>query len=195
MHTPPRRRLIAVGAPCAWLVAVSLGASLGAAPATAQPRHRISLATLQAEVAGRFPLRFPIAGLLNLDLQAPALQLLPAQNRLQSLITITAAGPALRNRYTGQLDLDFALRYAPEDRSIRAHQIRFNALTLPGLRAELSAQIAAFGPAIAEQALGEVVLHQLSPQDLALPDTMGLRPDTITVTDEGLVIGFVAKTS
>lgn len=39
----------------------------------------------------------------------------------------------------------------------------------------------------------EVVLHRLRPQDLALPDGMGLQPGSITVTPEGLTIGFVPK--
>ncbi len=39
----------------------------------------------------------------------------------------------------------------------------------------------------------EVVLHRLRPQDLALPDGMGLHPGRITVTPEGLTIGFVPK--
>jgi len=37
------------------------------------------------------------------------------------------------------------------------------------------------------------VLHTLRPQDLALADTMGLQPGSITVTDKGLVVGFVNK--
>ncbi|MNT68545.1 hypothetical protein D3C72_2067880 [compost metagenome] len=50
-----------------------------------------------------------------------------------------------------------------------------------------------YGPTLAEQSLQEVVLHQLRPQDLAMADVLGLRPGSITVTDQGLVIGFVVK--
>ncbi len=39
----------------------------------------------------------------------------------------------------------------------------------------------------------EVVLHRMRPQDLALPDGMGMQPGSITVTPEGLTIGFVPK--
>jgi len=38
-----------------------------------------------------------------------------------------------------------------------------------------------------------VVLHRMRPQDLALPDGLGMQPGSITVTDEGLTIGFVPK--
>lgn len=49
-----------------------------------------------------------------------------------------------------------------------------------------------YGPALAQQSLLEVVL-QLSPQDLALPDGLGMQPGSLTVTSEGLVIEFVPK--
>ncbi|MBC7470748.1 MAG: DUF1439 domain-containing protein, partial [Ramlibacter sp.] len=48
----------------------------------------------------------------------------------------------------------------------------------------------AFGQALAQQTFGEVVVHRLRAVDLALADGMGLEPETITVTDSGLVIGF-----
>jgi len=50
-----------------------------------------------------------------------------------------------------------------------------------------------YAPALAEQSLREVVLHRLQPQDLRMADAMGMQPGTITVTDAGLVIGFVLK--
>jgi hypothetical protein len=53
--------------------------------------------------------------------------------------------------------------------------------------------LATYGPALAQQSLKEVVLHQLRPQDLALADGLGLQPGSITVTDKGLLIGFVLK--
>ena len=39
----------------------------------------------------------------------------------------------------------------------------------------------------------EVVLHQLRPQDTAMMDNFGMQPDSITVTETGLVFGFAAK--
>ena len=53
--------------------------------------------------------------------------------------------------------------------------------------------VKAAGPALAEQALQEVILHRLRPQDLMLADGMGLEPGAITVTAKGLVISFVTK--
>jgi hypothetical protein len=53
--------------------------------------------------------------------------------------------------------------------------------------------LAGYLPQLANQAVGEVVLHTVEDKDLRLADTMGLRPDTITVTDRGLVVGFAPK--
>ena len=50
-----------------------------------------------------------------------------------------------------------------------------------------------YGPTLAEQTLLEVVVHRMRPQDFALPDSLGLQPGSITVTSEGLTIGFVPK--
>ena len=86
------------------------------------------------------PLRYPVGGLVNLDVQVPQLRLLPDQNRLSAEMAVNAAGPAL-----------------------------------------------------AEQTLLEVVVHRMRPQDLALPDSLGLQPGSITVTSEGLTIGFEPK--
>jgi hypothetical protein len=104
------------------------------------PHYKVSAAQLQSSVAQRFPMRFPVPGLMNLDVQMPQLRLLPAVNRLGAVMDVVAAGPAL-----------------------------------------------------AQQTLLEVVVHTLRAQDLALPDALGMQPGSMTVTDEGLTIGFVPK--
>jgi hypothetical protein len=39
----------------------------------------------------------------------------------------------------------------------------------------------------------EVVLHQLSAKDLAMANAMNMQPGSITVSEQGLVIGLVLK--
>jgi hypothetical protein len=114
-------------------------------------------------------------------------------NRLGATMAVDAGGAALGQRYPGSFDVDFALRYEASDKSIRAHQLHFNSLRLQGLPPGPSTLIEAYGNSLAQQALLEVVVHRLRPQDLALADTMGLEPGALTVTDRGLVIGFVNK--
>jgi hypothetical protein len=175
-------------------VSLSMGATFSACAAAA-PSYRVSAAQLQQALATRFPLRYQVGGLFDLNVQAPRLRLMPELNRIASEMDVEAAGPALRRSYTGAFDLDFALRYEPADHSIRAHSLQVHSLRLTGLPAQAAAVLESYGSALAQQALLEVVLHRLSPRDLALPDAMGLQPGAITVTSQGLVIGFVTRPS
>lgn len=161
--------------------------------AQAQPSYTISVEQIQKEVAHRFPMRYPIAGLLDLDVQAPRLDLLPKQNRVSARMAIEATGPLLQRGHSGTFDVDFALRYETSDNTIRAYRLNFQNLRISGLRPPASDLLNTYGPALAQQALQEVVLHQLRPQDLVMADTLGMQPQDITVTDKGLVIGFVLK--
>ena len=184
-----RRRMLTLPA---WLLATgAAGPGLLGAHAAGPPGYTVSTGQLEQAVAGRFPLRYPVGGLLDLTLMTPRLRLLPELNRLGTEMVVEAAGPALGRRYSGTFDLDFALRYEARDMTVRAHRLRVHALRFPDLPPGPSALLGAYGPALAEQALGEVVLHTLRPQDLALPDAMGLQPGSITVTPRGLAVSFV----
>jgi hypothetical protein len=163
--------------------------------APGQPHYTVSKEQLQAALAQRFPLHYPVPGLLDLDLQSPRLQLLPEQNRLSAELAVKASGPALQRSHAGSFALEFGLRYEPSDRTIRATQLRLQRLQFPTLQPNVVALLNAYAPALAEQSMLEVVLHQLQAKDLALADVMGLQPGSITVTDAGLVIGFVNKPS
>ncbi|MFN3570198.1 MAG: DUF1439 domain-containing protein [Polaromonas sp.] len=176
-----------------WLTTFPLALALAAASAQAQPSHTVTTAQLQQAVAEKFPMRYPVGGLLELTLQPPRLRLLPEQNRLGTHMVVDAAGAALSRPTTGNFDVDFALRYEPSDQSIRAHKLKVNTLSLSGMPPGPAALLQAYGPSLAEQSLLEVVLHKLQPKDLALTDGLGLEPGAITVTARGLVIAFVPK--
>lgn len=172
--------------------ALALAACAVAPQAWAQS-YTISAEQMQGAVAEKFPRRYALGGLMNLDVQAPRLRLLPQQNRLNADMDVTASGPLLQRRYAGAFDVDFALRYEPSDRTIRAHQLHVNALRLEGLQPQAAEMLDIYGPQLAQQTLSEVVLHQLRPQDLAVPDGLGMQPSSITVTDKGLVVRFEPK--
>jgi len=179
-----------------WAVAALALAGCTHTPgATAQPRYTVSAAQLDQVLAERFPRRLAAAGVIELQIRAPRLRFLPEQNRLASDLPIDASGPALGRPLSGNVDLDFALRYEPSDQTLRAHQIRIQAVRLAGLTPEAQLLLDAYARTAAERALFEVVLHRLRPQDLALAHTMGFEPGPITVTADGLVIGFVPRES
>lgn len=177
----------------AWLT-LAAGLSLSFSACAASPGFTVSTAQLQQALARRFPRRYALGGgLLDVNVQTPQLRLLPEQNRLASATALDAGGPVLGARsYGGTLDMDFALRYEASDRSIRAHGLHVNSLQINDLPPRAAQQLNAYAPVLAERLLGEVVLHQLSAQELALPETMGLEP-RITVTPKGLRVSFVNK--
>ena len=190
-----RRRLllslVTVGL-CGHSLAQTTGAA-SAEPPPALPRITVPQDLLQTEVAKRFPVRYPVAGLVNLDLGAPRLGLLPAQNRLRAEMPVTAAGVALARTQQGSFTVDFALRYEHSDRSLRAHQLKVYRFRFPGLQPEAVDLLNTYAPALAEQSLREVVLYQLPQKEATMADLLGLRPGQITVTEQGLLVELVQR--
>lgn len=175
-------------------LAAAANAARAATPATpGGTGYKVTVEQLQQAVAQRFPRRYEMGSLLNLQVQAPRVRLLPEQNRLGTEMVVDAAGPALARPSTGTFDVDFALRYEASDQTLRAHQIRLNALRLDDMAPGPAALLQAYAPTLASQALKEVVLHKLKPQDLMLTDGLGLEPGSITVTAKGLTIALVPK--
>ena len=168
--------------------------TLACSTLTAQPRFVVSKDQLQQVVGKRFPLRYPVAGLLNLEVQAPEIRLLPEQNRLNATMAVEASGVALNRKQAGTFEVEFALRYEVSDRTLRATALRFKRLSFPGLQPMASDMLNLYGQTLSEKALLEVVLHTLKPQDLGMADGLGMQPDSITVTERGLVVDFVTKT-
>lgn len=189
-----QRRFFFTTTPCWSLVSLALAVLLGLSTnVQAQPRYTVSAAQLQQLVAQQFPRRYPVAGLMRMDVQAPALRLLPEQNRLSAEMAVEAAGPLLGRSHNGMFEVDFALRYETSDRTVRAHQLRFKRFRMADLSPAETQLLNAYGPALAEQTLQEVVLHQLRSQDLAMAEDLGLQPGSIQVTESGLVVGFEVK--
>jgi hypothetical protein len=158
-----------------------------------RPRHKIAAAQLHDALSKRFPLRFALAGVLELEVSAPALLLRPSTNQLGASLVAQATGPALRRPQAGELDVVFSLRFEPADRTLRAHRPDLLGLRLPGLSAEGVQAFRRLWPALTREAMGEIVLHRFSDRDLALPDTMGFEPEKLTVRDDGLLVVFAPK--
>ena len=187
-----------------FLLNTTRGAALGAwvlggvawglcAPAHAQPRYTVPVEQLQEMVAQKFARKVPVSGLVDLTLHTPRLALRPEVNRLHATLVVDAAGPALRRSHAGTFEVEFALRYEPSDRTLRAYQLKLGRLDFPTMQPAVTELLNAYAPALADQSLREVTLHQLRPQDLAVFDGLGLQPGPITVTAKGLNVAFVTK--
>lgn len=183
--TAVRRRFLLQAA-----LAVGLSAGLRAQELPV-PRHKVSARELHRALSARFPVRLEVGGLLGVQVSAPALLLAPQRNRLGATLLAQASGLA-GAAPPGEIDLVFALRYEARDRSLRAVDSELLALRWPGLPEEFTRALRDAWPELARPALGEIVLHQFSQQELALPETMGLQPASFQVVQDGLVVGFAA---
>ena len=111
-------------------------------------------------------------GLLQLQLQAPVLSMLPDSNQIRAVLPVLLSGPVLKQTFQGQLDVSFGLRYEPSDRTLRAQRVLVNSLQIADAPPALADMLTTYGPRLGEQVLGNLVLHQFEDKDLALADTI-----------------------
>lgn len=181
------RRLLISALPCLFA---------GRAPAqdeAARPRHKVSARELHEALSRRFPRRFGPPGLLEVEVSAPQLLLLPARNMLGASLAVQVSGQAVQPLPAGEMDIVFRPRYEPADRTLRASQPDVLDVRLPGAPPESTQAFQRVLPALLREVLGEYVLHRFSDRELALPDTMGFEPAQLTVVDDGLLVLFARK--
>lgn len=159
----------------------------------ARPRHKIAARELHDALSARFPVRFGVTGIVDIRISAPRLLLLPARNRLGAGLIAQVGGMPMQQTQAAELDIAFALRYEPSDRTVRAHQLEVIGLRAPGLLPDTTQLLQRLLPAMARDAVGEIVLHRFAARELALPDTMGFEPDEIRVLEDGVLILFGPK--
>lgn len=158
-----------------------------------RPRIKLSAAQLYEALSARFPVRFGIPGLAQLQVSAPGLLLLPARNKLGASLHAEASGSAAEGVPAGIVDLVFALRYEGQDRSIRAYEPEVVRVDWPELTPEARQAVQVILPGMAREVAAELVLHRFTSSELALPDTMGFEPGTLTVADDGVLVEFREK--
>lgn len=177
-----------------FLAAAAVGTLLISACSQAVPtKISVSQAQLEQGLVAHFPKQFPIAGLLQFDMQQPQLLLLPESNQLQATMQIQLSGPVLRQRFQGQMQVRFGLYYEPKDRSVRAQRVEVLALQLQDAPPAMADMVQTYGLRVAQQALQGFPLYTVKAEDLALADSLGLQPGAITVTSEGLDVAIESK--
>ena len=175
----------------------------------------------EAELADRVARLFPqtrrLLELLDIELSAPSLRLLPESNRLALALWLRTRERLLGNAGHGQLAFDCALRWAPQDASLRLTQVRVQQLWWevgPGpvtppmpppipppipTRVPVSPTAAAgprdatgapprLGPVLAEKVLEDLVIYRLGAEPQARLREAGLAPGAVTVTARGVEI-------
>ena len=148
-------------------------------------------AELQAQLASRFPLQRNLLDTFELQLSDPRLRLDASTRRLATELTLSGSDRRSGRNLQGRLALDYALRFEPQDGSIRLVQPRIQSLqfdnepALPARRAETLQRI---GVAWAERLLDDLPLYRVPAERLQRLRSAGFQPGTLQVTPAGLEI-------
>ena len=207
MPTTPRTRR--------QLLQAALAGSAGLGLAACSPWTGPRLITLgEAELADRVGRLFPqtrrLLDLLDIELSAPRLRLLPESNRLALALWLRTRERLLGHVGHGQLAFDCALRWAPQDASLRLTQLRVQQLWFeagagpvtppmqpmqpmqpPAVAAgprETTGIPPRLGPLLAEKLLDDLVIYRLAAEPQARLREAGLAPGAVTVTARGVEI-------
>ena len=121
--SPTRRQLLQ-----ATLVGAVMPGLAACSPWTGPRLITLGEAELADRVARLFPQTRRLLELLDIELSAPSLRLLPESNRLALALWLRTRERLLGKAGHGQLAFDCALRWAPQDASLRLTQVRVQQL-------------------------------------------------------------------
>ena len=154
----------------------------------------VSETELRLLLAGVFPIQRRVLELLDLELTAPMLRLLPAQNRLALTLNLSSRERLSGKVGSGHLGFDSMLRYDARDASVRLTQVRIDRLSFEAGAAAASkpsaepGNVARIGQALAERAFEDLVIYRVPAERQATLRQFGLQPGAVTVTAGGLEI-------
>lgn len=192
-----RHLLLALAAP---VLATGLAGLPGCAGLGGPSVITLGEAELAALVGRAFPLNRRVLEVLDLQLSAPRLRLQPERNRVAVALTLQAQERLRGGSGRGELAFDSALRYEPQDASVRLTQVRVQQVDfVPGSSAgpasaaldALTAQPGTaqrIGRALAERALEDLAIYRLGAERQASLRQLGLQPGAVTVTARGVEI-------
>jgi hypothetical protein len=185
-----RRRGLAALVAAGGLAGLGLG---GCANAPLGPRHHdVSLERLLASMAERFPMKRPVWDGLDLTLGLPTLSLRPAENRLATVLDVSADERMLtRRQYKGTLGFSSGLRYEASDRSVRLSEVRIEQFQVDALSRLLGSQASRLGAWVTQDLLENLSVYRLPPSVVELTELLGVRPDGLQVQPQGLRILLV----
>lgn len=196
-HHQLRRRGLLLGPALAGLGA-ALGLLQGCGHVGLPRVITLSEAELSALVARAFPVQQRLLEVLDLQLSAPRLRLLPDANRLSVLLVVQAQERLRGGSGRGELRFDSALRYEPQDATVRLTQVRAQQLDfLPGVAetsatvdtlAALPGGVQRIGRLLAERLLEDLVVYRLNVERQTQLRQLGLQPGAVTVTSRGVEI-------
>jgi hypothetical protein len=175
----------------ALVLALVLG---GCAALSPGPRtYTVSQSQLLELIAKKFPFNSRVAELLDVEVLAPRIKLLPDANRVATELDVVVSERLLRNSFQGLLAMDYGLRFEPRDNSIRLTGVRVSRLQFSGVPDRFQPTVNTLAPFFAERLLNDLTLHQISAKDLAVVQGWGYAPDAFKISPEGLSITLAPR--
>lgn len=199
MHAPPPRFAGAWARPRAGRVALvvltALMALLLTAACTLLPPPRslsFSQAEVQALVARQFPQQRTLLEVFDVTAEAPRLQFLAARNRVGAELPLRVRERLLSGRWQGRLRFEAALRWEPADQTVRLHQVEVLDLRADGPSGLSDSAVERLAAALARRLLEDSTLYRLEGEQAAKLRRLGVTPEAVAVTPEGLEVRLQA---
>jgi hypothetical protein len=198
-----RRRRWLISALCGGL-ALCTGAC---GPLTGPQSITLSERELAQRIEHEFPRNERVLEVLEVEISAPSLTLLPERNRIASRFNLVMRDRLFGSSQRGRIGFESSLRFEPADHSVRLSKVRVDELRLDdagGAGATRSGRIPTAAPAqepprvplqrignlLAEQLLEDYVVWRASPEQVDRLRRSGYQADAVTVTNAGIEISF-----
>lgn len=177
-----------------WLMAgLALGAgafALMAGCAMSPPGPRVvtlSEARFVEHLAREFPYTHRYMNLFEVRFSDPRVRLLPEANRVGTRLDVSVGLPdGGQRKRQGTVTLSYGLQLSSQDRTLRLHELRVDALDVPGLPVSVQALLQSLAGALVEEQFRERVVHRLSEEDLRGVRGWGYEPDGLRVVPGGI---------
>ena len=153
----------------------------------------ITQSQLQSAVAAKFPLARSWQGMVVIQLQKPAVQLLASSNSLRTMLDIWVTEKLMNTEYPGQIALDFGLYYSDADSTIRMQHVRVEQLHMQGVPPQYQPMFQTYAPRLAEQVLNGLAVYELPASQRMLLKGLGYTVHSMEVQADKLRIVLAPK--
>lgn len=171
-----------------FLLAVIQLAACGSLPFVSG-EVRMSADELTARMAKRFPLEKGVAGLLDITLANPRVDLSETDNRLTTSFHAVVKLSLTRKQYNGTLKVSGRPEYVAETRSLFLRDARVDQIRMEDLPDGLSAALAKVASTVAREVLADKPLHIFKAEDFTKYGVQYV-PERIAVQGDQLVLSL-----
>jgi hypothetical protein len=150
---------------------------------------RMSADELTQKMARRFPLEKNVAGLLDITLANPRVDLSEADNRLTTNFHVLVKLALTNKSFSGTLKVSGRPEYVPESRALFLRDARVDQVRLDNMPDGLSAALAKVASTFAREVLGDKPLHNFQAEDFTKYGIPYV-PERIVVRGDHLVLAL-----